>query len=340
MVRILSCILILSIFFCQSNAVLRCVTHIHKESGPEVWGFGDQHIDYLTAEKACFNTEKEQGELICNCLKKYKGKEPIHIFFEASEKRLHLVKAQSILLDKLKELRTIARGTVHKIEDFDLRRIIHLAIALFDGEAEFDDISEECLEIFRSLNATKTLTDYAISNESTFQDVWEEIERYHYTISFACKNYFGDTFENSKAEEYLNEAYKLYRELLECCQIHDISSTDRLKATGNLLVREPKIHNNISLRRHLLLTLLNIGCYLTDVALYLKVRIVHESGARVIVIAGASHIRRLQELLINSGFCGGEDIHIGGPLYGLAIQDAFEAKRVPCTSNDCCFRAG
>ena len=165
-------------------------------------------------------------------------------------------------------------------------------------------IDEESLDIFRNLNATDTLCDYAISNEATFNDLWEEIERYYRTISFACKNYFGDTYNNSKAEEYLNEAYKLYRELLECCKIHNISSTDKLKATGNLLVREPKVYNNIPLRRHLLLTLLTIGCYLTDVALYLKVLIVNESGARVIVIAGASHIRRLQALLISGGFCG------------------------------------
>ena len=218
--------------------------------------------------------------------------------------------------------------------------MLHFATVLFERETEFDDITEENLEIFRSLNATDTLRDYAISNEATFNDVWEEIERYHKTISFACKNYFGNDYTNSKAEEYLNEAYRLYQELFACCQLHTIAPTDRLKATGNLLVREPKVHNNISLRRHLFMAFSTIGCYLTDVALFLKVHLVHESGARVIVIAGASHISHLRELLINTGFCGGEPIHIGGPLYPRAIQDAFEVKHISCSSDDCCFRAG
>ena len=63
MFRALGWILVLASFFSQSHAILRCITHIHKESGPEIWGFGDQHIDYMNAKEADCAKKKSKVNL-------------------------------------------------------------------------------------------------------------------------------------------------------------------------------------------------------------------------------------------------------------------------------------
>lgn len=276
--------------------LLRYKGNVHEEQGmPNIHLFGDIHIKrHLETDFALLEREDEQINSVCSYFKNYKGTQPLHIFVEGSTYRMCFywgVKLGGVtyLYDKLNPL---AQNTSHIVDDFDIRKVTGFAISSFNtAKKEYD-------------YPYKYRTDTPEGMQANFQALWNEIEVYLYTISYACNQYFGEKFKGSKAHSYLLKIQKKYRKLRTICDEYRIYPTELISHTACKIICEPLYYSEKKdLREKLFNTVLSIGSYLTDVALYLKVMQAHQQGKRVIVYAGNSHIRKLQKQLESYGLC-------------------------------------
>lgn len=336
-------ILLVTNFVATSDALLRYMTQLHTtEDKPGVWGYGDVHTIVSNPHwEQWRDIEERQLDCVRTCMEAYNGKEPLHIFIEGSSYRKFQCYSKNLFFDYLYGLLvTSITGTNHVVEDFDIRKLLAIPIMFFSNTRESPDLRLEYIDFYGD---GMRRADGINTDEVTFDEVWSEIEAYHYAISYACEAYFADDYEGSLASHYLTEAMTLYLGLRRSCEEWGIMPDHKVKATGNHLLREPRLYHKEdslqSLREHILTTFLSIAGYLTDVSLCLKVLLAHQRGSRVIVFAGASHIRRLRELLIDRGFCNGGELSLiyRGQLLSHELDTAFDSSPDKCSLGKRCL---
>lgn len=338
-------IVLVANFVATSDAVLCYMTQLHTtEDKPGVWGYGDVHTRTSNPKwEQWLTIEDEQQSYIRKCLETYNCSQPLHIFIEGGSYRKFQCYSEgdgffSHIYNDARHIFT--SKTKNVVENFDIRKLLAIPIDFFSYTSESPDLRFQYIDFY---GHGLRYADGINTDEVTFDELWNEICTYHYTISYACDAYFADDYEGSLASHCLTEAMILYQDLRRNCEDRGITPDFEVKAAGNRLLREPLFyHKEDSLqlfREYIFTTLLNIAGYLTDVSLFLKVVLAHERGSRVIVFAGASHIRKLRELLIDRGFCNGgeQSLMHRGQLLSHELDCAFDPSPDKCSLGQKCL---
>ena len=259
---------------------------------PRMYCYGDLHRATVLKDPddiARIHAKEEiQREQILFHFRRYKGKEPIHFFIEAgtfTEKYQDFTGRSSILLGELyRKLKALTKGTKHVVEDWDIRNVIAVALVFFRSHSTFYDT-------YKDSTPEKKNPAYV-----KMRDLWSEIDTYRYTISHACLNYVGaEKFESSYAKQLLDTIDSSYRDLRNYIDERLACSEFSICAVADFG----------ELRKHIFDSLLEMTSRLAELALFLKVMMAHENGERVIVFAGAAHVKTLLALLSDKGYCNG-----------------------------------
>jgi hypothetical protein len=291
--------ILLFAFVSAADAVIETFARLHYKKKNQILLLGDIHNSYYDAELAA--PEAEQIAVIIPFIRNYKEKYPLDVYIEARTyaSATFGVGPKSIM-DLYETLEDCRRKKGCCIIDFDIRNYLALARTFFRGDRRYEE------KVFIGPGSTpKTDMDLA-----TFDHVFDEINAYYDSISKACLRlyelYFSTPYETSLAHRYLAQANQLSKDLETYLREQNIPLDDCLRDVSNSLVGDC---DKLPIRNHIHEVFSEIGCYLTDVALYIKVILSYRDAHQVIVFGGCRHVQHLFDLLKDQGFCDG-----GSPL--------------------------
>ena len=260
---------------------------------PRIYCYGDLHRAKISKDPdqiaSFYAKEEKQRECILTHFRRYKGKEPIHFFIEAGtfvEKYQDFTRSGGVLMGELyRKLKTLTKGTKHRVSNWDIRNVIAVALIFFQSSSNWNARYEDSTPERKNPTYVK------------MRDLWSEIDAYRCSIGHARLNYFGaEKFESSYAKQLLDTIDSSYRDLRSYID-------ERLGCSEFSICAVADFEE--SFRKHIFDSLLELTSLLADLALFLKVMMAHESGERVIVVAGAAHVKTLLALLKDKGYCNG-----------------------------------